>query len=186
MTLTDKYDNTLSLLPGEIASVRDILEKLTQEVVDTSWNTVNQLRDSVFLSERSRLLQEQVDVLSGKSGGLLDRFVRWILTFIPTFDDLALLQSLTADIPGLENLEIPREQFMRIYQKLQDTKFVQERDALRTYIQNHTESLDFSPADMETFLRGALWDSLSFSGMTLEGAQGLFQDYSQNLSTQVQ
>lgn len=186
VTLTDRYDNTLSLLPGEIASVRDILTKLTQDVVDASWNTVNQLRDVTFLSERSRLLQEQVDVLSGKSWGLWDRFVRWILSFVPTFDDLALLQSLVGDIPWLENIEIPREQFMRVYQKLQDTKFVQERDTLRSYIAGHSGSLGFSTDDMETFLRGAVWDSLSSSGMTLDGAQALFQDYSANLSTQVQ
>lgn len=155
-------------------------------MVDTSWNAVNQLRDTVFLSERSRLLQEQVEILSGKSGGLWDRFVRWILSFVPTFDDLAVIETLITDIPGFPDLEIPKEQFMRIYQKLQDTKFVQERDTLRSYIQGHRESLGFSTADMETFFRGAVWDSLTFSGMTLDGAQGLFQSYSQNLSTQVQ
>jgi len=67
----------------------------------------------------------------------------------------------------LENIKIPKEQFLGIYQKIQDTKFVQEREKLRTYIGSHSEALGLNSEQLQVLTRGAVWDQLSFSGMTL-------------------
>lgn len=131
----------MSLLPGELVSVTNILKKLGKEFVDQAWNTMNQTRDTLQLDAHRAALQEHLDKLSGKTSNIWDRFVRWILSFVPTFAELELLESLLSEVPGLENIKIPKEQLLGMYQKLQDTKFVQERDKVRTYISSQSGAL---------------------------------------------
>lgn len=163
----------------------DILRKLGKEVVDQTWSTVNQVRDTAFLTEQSERIERNIDILSGRSGGLWDRFVRFILSLFPGFDDLAVLEGLLSDVPGFEHIKIPKEQLLRIYQKIQDTKFVQERDKIRTYIMTESESLGLDAEYLQTFTRGALWDRLSFSGVMLQGAENMVTEYTKNLDAQV-
>jgi hypothetical protein len=54
----------------------------------------------------------QLDKLSGKSGGLWDQFVRWILSFVPTFAELEHFELLLSGIPGLEDIKIPKDQIL--------------------------------------------------------------------------
>lgn len=84
----------MSLLPGELVSIQNIFKKLGKEVVDQAWNTMNQARDVLFLNEHGANLQKQINILSGQSSNYWDRFVRWILSFIPKFDELSILESL--------------------------------------------------------------------------------------------
>ena len=111
--------------------------------------------------------------------------MRWILSFIPTFDDLAVLESLLSEVPGLENIEIPTEQILSVYQKFQDTYFVQEREKIRTYIESQSGSLALPTEYIQTFTRGAIWDSMSYSGMTLSGAEGMMKSYTKSLDAQL-
>jgi hypothetical protein len=67
VALTDSLGRGASLLPGELVSVKNILQKLTTSVVDSTWALVNTTRDTTFLSERADTLRTQVDMLSGKS-----------------------------------------------------------------------------------------------------------------------
>jgi len=186
VSLTDRRGNLVNLLPGELVSVTDILKKLGKEVVDQTWSAMNQARDMLYLETHRASLQSQLDKLSGKTWGLWDSFVRWILSFIPTFADLAILESLLSEVPGFENITIPKEKILALYQKIQDTKFVQERDKIRTYIRSQSESLGFDDSYLQTFTRGAIWDQVSFSGMTLQGAEYMVQDYTKTLGAQVQ
>jgi hypothetical protein len=57
VSLTDKSGNSVSLLPGELVSVTDILKKLGKEVVDQAWNTMNQTRDTLQLEAHRATLQ---------------------------------------------------------------------------------------------------------------------------------
>lgn len=141
VALSDNRGNSVSLLPGELVSVTDIVKKLGKEVVDQAWSTMNQARDTLQLDAHRVALQEHLDKLSGKSSGVWDRFVRWILSFIPTFDALGHFDLLLSGVPGFENIKIPKEQLLGMYQKLQDTKFVQERDKLRTYISSQSDAI---------------------------------------------
>ena len=92
VSLTDSLGRGVSLLPGELVSVKNILQKLTASVVDSTWALVNTTHDTLFLSARVEAIRTQVYILSGKSGGLWDRFVRWMLSFVPTFSDLAIIE----------------------------------------------------------------------------------------------
>ena len=92
VALTDSLGRGVSLLPGELVSVKNILQKLTASVVDSTWALVNTTHDRLFLDTRAEALHSQVDMLSGKSSGLWDRFVRWLLSFLPTFSDLAIIE----------------------------------------------------------------------------------------------
>ncbi len=92
VALTDSLGRGVSLLPGELVSVKNILQKLTASVVDSTWALVNTTHDRLFLDTRAEALRSQVDMLSGKSSGLWDRFVRWLLSFLPTFSDLAIIE----------------------------------------------------------------------------------------------
>lgn len=57
VTLSDKRGNSISLLPGELVSVTNILKKLGKEVVDQTWNTMNQTRDILQLEAHRVTLQ---------------------------------------------------------------------------------------------------------------------------------
>jgi hypothetical protein len=65
--LTDTRGNTVSLLPGELTSVTNILKKLGKEAIDQTWNTMNRTRDTIFLEAHSTALQVQFDKISGKT-----------------------------------------------------------------------------------------------------------------------
>jgi hypothetical protein len=73
-----------------------------------------------------------------------------------------------------------------MYQKLQDTKFVQERDKLRAYITSQSDVIWLDGDYIQTFTRGAIWDQLSFSGVTLAWAEGMITNYTKTLDTQMQ
>jgi len=60
-------------------SVKDILRKLSQDVVDNTWTLVNQARDIVFLERHREQIQATIDKLSGKDSSWWDTFVRWVL-----------------------------------------------------------------------------------------------------------
>jgi hypothetical protein len=92
--------------------VTNILKKLTRDVVDATWTTWNQARDTVFIDTHRASIQMQLDKLSGKSSGLWDRFVRWILSFVPTFSELEHFELLLSGVPGFENIKIPKEQLL--------------------------------------------------------------------------
>lgn len=100
--------------------------------------------------------------------------MKWVLSFFSAFRDISLIDALNKkNIDAVINF--PQEQLEKWYQKYQNKDFVQERDLLRSALAR-TASGSQSLTDMLT--RGALWDKLSFSGMTLDGANGLLTDYS--------
>lgn len=184
--LSDSQWNTMSLLPGELVSIQNIFKKLGKEVVDQAWNTMNQARDVLFLNEHGANLQKQINILSGQSSNYWDRFVRWILSFIPKFDELSILESLVLKKWSLNDLDISKEHILSIYQKLQDTKFVQERDSLRSYLESKWTSIWMSSDQFQVFTRGALWDAITFSGITLQWADSMVKDYTKTLDAQIQ
>jgi hypothetical protein len=186
VALTDSLGRGASLLPGELVSVKNILQKLTTSVVDSTWALVNTTRDTTFLSERADTLRTQVDMLSGKSWGLADQFVRWLLSFLPTFSDLAVLEWLLSDVPGFDQVKIPKEKILGLYQKLQDTKFVQERDRIRIYIEREKSTLALGEEYIQTLTRSAIWDQMASSGIILDGAASMVDEYKQTLDTQLQ
>ena len=57
VTVSDNRGNSVSLLPGELASVTNILKKLGKEVVDQAWNTMNGARDTLQLEAHRVALQ---------------------------------------------------------------------------------------------------------------------------------
>ncbi len=92
VALTDSLGHAASLLPGELVSVKNILQRMTASIVDSSWTLVNTAQDKIFLDARAEILRTQVDMLSGQTSGVWDRFVRFLLSFIPSFSDLAVLE----------------------------------------------------------------------------------------------
>lgn len=46
MQLSDRFGNSVTLLPGELVSAKNILQKLSQSVIDLSWSTWNQTQDA--------------------------------------------------------------------------------------------------------------------------------------------
>lgn len=75
---------------------------------------------------------------------------------------------------------------MRLYQGFQDTNFIQQRDKIRAYIQTRSENLNFSGELLQTFTRGAVWDAITFSGVTLSGTNAFLQKSKVDLSTKMQ
>ena len=73
-------------------------------------------------------------LLESQSSGiraLWEKIVSSMLSWFPGFGDISLYQSLQNQdiVPN-----IPTEKLLEIYQRFQDTKFVQERDRIREII----------------------------------------------------
>lgn len=186
IALSDNRGNSVSLLPGEFVSVTDILQRLTRQVVDATWTTWNSARDTVSRQLYTSAIDMQLQKLTGNSTNIWDRFVRWVLSFIPLFDQIKHFELLLSDTASFGELHIPKQQILGIYQKLQDTKFVQEREKIRTYIYNNSGSVQLGWEYFDTFARGAVWDTISFTWLTLTWAEKLLDDYTSTLDTQIQ
>ncbi len=84
-----------------------------------------------------------------------------------------------------ELIDVPDAVLLEWYQRFQDKKFIQERENLRLLISERIKtSTDLSPY-IESFARGALWDSMSFSGMNLESAKTLLESYTESLDERI-
>lgn len=85
------------------------------------------------------------------------------------------------------NLEdISPETLLSVYQRVQDKKFVQEREMLRSALATKIAALPESTLYLESLARGALWDKIAYTGMTLPSADAIVSRYSETLDTQIQ
>ena len=127
-----------------------------------------------------------IDRLKGASDGISkvwDDFVRFFLSFVPGFQDISLFEMFTN--PSSENIPFSTQDILSLYQRIQDKNFVQEREALRSAFQNTLTSAPEARAYLESFARGALWDEIAFTGMTLPNGQKLLESYTQTLGGQI-
>lgn len=73
-----------------------------------------------------------------------------------------------------------------MYQRFQDTKFVQERDHIRALVaQIGLRDLPNASAYIHHFAQTSLWDALTFTGMSLSGSEAIFRSYRDNLTSQM-
>lgn len=95
-----------------------------------------------------------IDRLKGTSDGISkmwDDFVRFILSFIPGFQDIPLFEMFTAS--GSSNTSFSTNDILALYQRIQDKNFVQEREALRSVFQNTLSSFPEAEKYLESFAR---------------------------------
>ena len=187
IALADGAWRSQTLLPGELVSSKNIVEKLSTTVLDTTWSIWNQTKDDAQIALRFAQESDMIDRLKGTTDGISkvwDDFVRFILSFIPGFHDITLFEVLlwnTATTPSFSTQDI-----VSLYQRIQDKNFVQEREALRSVFQNTLSSVPEAQKYLESFARWALWDQMSFTGMTLPNGEKLLESYTKTLDGQIQ
>jgi FecR protein len=186
LALTDRLGQTVTLLPGELVDSRNILLRLTSSILDTSWNTINALYDQEESLRREALVQTRLALLSGWSevSSYYDRLIRWILSLMPGFGDIRIFESIQ-DLSLDRAQDITEENLLRAYQYVQDKKFVQERERIRTLLIEKWKASNKGSIYLESLGRGALWDSIGFSGMTLESANTLGREYAKTLNQNI-
>lgn len=179
VSLRNLVGQTVLLLPGEAVRADNILLKISTGI-DGVWHGLNVQKDAIYSEIRTQITEVSYLTLQTKKGilGWWDAFVRWILSFFAAFRDLPVIEAISMNrIDTLMNL--PQEKVMEWYQKFQSNKFVKERESLRNALVNFRLDEKF----MDSLARGAYWDKLSFSGMTLDTANQLLSDYAKKSGT---
>lgn len=181
VSLSDGLGRVATLLPGDIASTQDILKRLGTAALDSAWIELNILQDTAENLIHSAQIEKSINFLK-QVDNIWDRFVRWILSFFSAFKDIKILESL-GNMDAKNMVDIPKEYILKWYQRFQDTKFVQERENIRTLITKTWTSWD---TYIDAIARGALWDKMNFSWMTLKSADTLIGTYAKTIDTKIQ
>jgi hypothetical protein len=187
VTLSNSIGQLVTLLPGDAVAANNILTKI-QTKLDTTWIAANTLADQAFMTLRNTQLREAYTRLSHSSGGVFDfwdRFVRWILSFFPSFEAITTLSAISSgDLANMTGISL--SSMMRWYQSFQSTDFVQERDQFRGAIVSIRGQLTNGDQIIESLTRGAMWDMMSASGLTLTNTRGLLDTYAKKTGTTVE
>jgi hypothetical protein len=181
VSLSDGLGRANTLLPGDIVEAKDIFKKLGNTILDTAWNQMNRAQDIADNILHSSQVQKSIDYLK-EAWGIWDRFVRWLLSFFDGFRDIQVLESLQ-NIDTNKLWSIPKEYILKWYQRFQNIEFVEEREKIRTIItKTWTEWDDY----IDAIARGAIWDKMSFSGLTLGSADELARRYAKTLDSSIE
>lgn len=126
-----------------------------------------------------------MDLLSGSGDtSVWHDLVRRILSWFPTFADIRVLESIQS-ASSFDPNAVSVEQVMKWYNHFQDTKFVQEREKIRTLLEKQM-SYSGSSQYLDVLARGAIWDSLSFTGMDLDSTTRYMKLYTQDMDKKIQ
>jgi hypothetical protein len=114
----------VTLLPGDAVAANNILVKIRTKL-DTAWISANTLADQTFTTLRNIEVRQTYTRLSTSSGGIFDlwdRFMRWVLSFVPEFDAISTLSMISSgDVANMTG--ISQATLMRWYQSVQSTEF---------------------------------------------------------------
>ena len=184
VTLSNSIGQLVTLLPGDAVAANNILTKIGTKL-DTTWITANTIADAAFMQIRNIKLRDTYTLLSSSSGGIFDfwdRFIRWVLSFFSGFDSITTISTISSG--NLANIaNISQTSMMRWYQSFQSTDFVQERDQFRWAIISLQDQLTGGDQVIESLTRGAMWDMLASSGVTLQNTKWLLDAYSRKKGT---
>lgn len=176
VALSDGFGRTATMLPGDIVSAWDILTKLGQDALDTAWAQFNILQDTADNLLHSAQMEKSLGLLK-QAGSIWDRFVRWVLSFFGAFQDIQILETLS-NPDGSKVMNMPKEYLLKWYQRFQDGQFIEERENIRAIVAKTWNGWD---EYIDAIARGAIWDKISFSGMTLESSDALITTYTKKL-----
>lgn len=172
VSLSNSIGQMVTLLPGDSVQASNILTKIGTKL-DTTWITANTIADAAFMQIRNTELRDTYTRLSSSSGGIFDlwdRFMRWVLSFFPSFDGIPTLSAISSgDLANMTG--ISQTSMMRWYQSFQSTDFVQERDQFRGAIISIRDQLTNGDQVIESLTRGAMWDMLASTGATLQNTK---------------
>lgn len=175
VNLTDKDGKSVDLLPGEVVKITNIFDRLTQAVLDSAWNALNQVADTEFIAARTKEIQAQITSLSG-TDSIWDRFIRWILSYVPSFDRIKVAKMLDM---GTENFDaitshVSTVSLVRWYQDIANTDFSADlRQTLREKILS-TATPDEKKTLEPTLVYGAIWDRFSATSSGLSTSLDTF------------
>jgi hypothetical protein len=184
IALSDGLGRKVTLLPWEAVSAKNILEKISLSVRDAFWNEFNQLQDASDRLYREARIHETLDYFSESSRTLWWRFVAFILSWFDAFRNIELYKNLSQN--SLASLsDMPEKYLLEVYQHFQDSKFVQERDAIRMkLIESFKKAKDPSPF-IDALSRSAIWDTISFSWMSLSWANLIITEYTSKIDARI-
>ncbi|MBC7503707.1 FecR domain-containing protein [Candidatus Gracilibacteria bacterium] len=183
VTLQNSLGQLVTLLPGDVVAADNIFSKIGFGL-DMAWVRLNTTKDTAYIALRDTSMRDAYTLLTGKSdmSNIWDQFVRWILSFFSGFDSISLFSAIASgNISDIANL--PTTLVTRWYQSFQSTDFVQERDQLRGVIISLRDNIINGDQIIESLTRGAMWDIVSSSGMTLQYTKQLLDTYAQDTGT---
>jgi hypothetical protein len=184
ITLTDSLGHVVSLLPGEAVNAKNILEKISLSLRDRLWIDFNMLQDATDELYRTTQIQDNLMIFRQKSASLWGWFVQNIVSKMEAFKSLQVIQMIQSE-NSTAVIDIPEKYILEWYQHFQDKKFVQEREAIRTLFSENFKDLKNPSPYIESLARWAIWDRIAFSGMSLNSANQLIDEYSTLLDARI-
>ena len=175
--LENNFFQSSLLLPGEIASVTNIFEKLGREVLDQIWEDAMMLKNEAYKSVRADEMGNAWKILAGNvlEKNYWDEFMRWILSFFDAFKELEFVRAVSSfDTDAI--LKIPSDTLTKLYQNLKIGDFALERDMIRGTL------YELSKADiavqnwLETMANDAIWDKISFPTIDLKNSEKILDE----------
>lgn len=182
VALSDWLGRVAMMLPGDVVDARDILKKLWQTILDSAWIQINLAQDLADNLLHSSQAQKSLETLK-QARNMGDRFVRWILSFFDSFRDIKIIESIEGASLEDTMTNIPKEYLLKWYQRFQDKNLVQQRENIRKLVIHTWTSWDDY---IDAIARGAIWDKMSFSGMTLQSTDALIGTYAKNIDAKIQ
>lgn len=190
VTLKNQLFQSIHLLPGEIVSAWNIMERQARDILDIAWNDANILRDQAYELLRSTEIRDAFDRIAGTVvtenwWDILyewwDRFVRMILSWFSAFDGIGFLTAL--EDANMELLASSEAMLFEWYQKLRGFDFVSERDVLRGVMREVTAVGTKAEEYFHILATESLWDRIAFPELSLPSTDTLLDQYALSLDT---
>lgn len=175
------------VFPGEIVAVTDIFQKLTKDVLDASWETLSQIQNNKYLQEHTQNIEKMWLRLTWEfsKNNYFDIVTRKILSFIPRFQDLTIVQRLQSlDINKIT--EVPKDSILRWYQTMKFWNFAKERDFIRGAIYEVSKIDNKFNDFLQILATESLWDITEFPALDLHISASILQDVTNSTIEDVQ
>lgn len=169
-------------LPGEAISLSNIFEKVSQNLLDTSWETNARALISQYWNAYVDQISKDISSLKNMvtSNSLWQKFMRTMLSYIYGFRELNIFTKLQShDVTKIE--WIPLEDLTLWYQRMKIGEFPKERDVIRGAVSMLSKADASVQKLLGTLLSDSLWDKLQFPKENLNYSDIILKDYSKEL-----
>lgn len=178
ISLSDGFFHHVSLFPGEIVDSENILIKRTKDYLDTTWNSINSLADTLYDEKR---LQEINAFIETRKTGILrlwDEFMQSMLGRLQAFRGIQIETLIRTN--NIEQLtSFSEEDLFRYYQRIQSGSGNTSIETIRKSLIHKVEGNPQMARYLDVLKRGALWEMIDTNPYTLPTLQSLMDAKSQ-------
>lgn len=182
IALSDSSGKKMYLLPWELVDSENIWIKRGKEIVDTTWENLNKIKDTAYIEERIQSLSISLDNNANILIKSYDTLVRWILSHFDGFEILTL-QSLLDRGDTLSLSKYSIDTLTPYYQRIRWLADTGSLDILKSTLYSVSSGASIDMREIRNMLEiNTLWDTLD-SGDILPGARKILEQSRLDLDT---